>query len=60
MSNDNTSHHWKQTVHIKKGEPETTLSCEYCGIGYEGGIHNEETCPASQPWWGAGVKIVDS
>ena len=45
MSEDNQTHHWVTTYRTVKGEPVSKMQCYYCGITYEGGIHNEEPCP---------------
>ena len=43
---DNLSHHWvRHREVIYKGEHSFSMKCQYCGIAYEGGIHNDETCP---------------
>lgn len=35
---DNTTHHW-----LPKSDGR--MVCAYCGIDYDGGKHNDETCP---------------
>ena len=42
---DNTTHHWVPKYTTMRGEVVNTTFCVNCGIDYQGGVRNDETCP---------------